>query len=136
MFWKRSIPEYKYVMSKLSMGKIPQEDVPVLYSSAKINLNCTAQDCVDWDVITLRTYEVLACQGFLITDRTPVAEQTMDDCMVFTDGGQDLAEKIDFYLSHEQEKNLIARKGYEYVIRHATIQQRMKELVDYLNVIA
>ena len=129
--WQKQ-PEYRKIFDKLSRGKIPQEKVPILYSSAKINLNCTIQDCVDWDVITLRTYEVLACKGFLITDKIPVAEKTMKGCMVFTDGGDDLLEKIEYYLDHETERKRIAQQGYEYVIKNATIDVRMNELVKYL----
>ncbi|TLD42262.1 MAG: hypothetical protein JETT_1505 [Candidatus Jettenia ecosi] len=133
-FWKnwRKVSEYKRIFQKISQGKIPQEKVPVLYSNAKINLNCTAQDCVNWDVITLRTFEVLACKGFLITDRVAVAEETMKDCMVFTEGDEDLAEKIEYYLSHENERKIIAENGYEYVIKHASIEKRVKELYSYI----
>ena len=129
--WKKK-PEYRKIFETISRGKIPQEKVPVLYSSVRINLNCTIQDCVDWDVITLRTYEVLACKGFLITDKIPVAEKTMKGCMVFTDGGEYLVEKIEYYLDHEKERQRIAQQGYDYVIKHATIDARMNELVKYL----
>jgi spore maturation protein CgeB len=129
--WKKVAP-YKKTFEKLSRGKIPQADVPVLYSSAKINLNCTLQDCIDWDVITLRTYEVLACRGFLISDIVPVAKETMQDCMVFTDGGEVLKEQIAYYLTHDKERQKIAQNGYEYVIQHASVEARAKELVNYL----
>jgi len=133
-FWKarEKIPEYKMIFFKLSQGKIPQEDVPVLYSSAKINLNCTHQDCVDWDVITLRTFEVLACKGFLITDRVPIAEKKMQGCMVFTDGGNDLKDKIEYYLEHDKERQIFAKRGYEYTINNASLESRMKELLRYI----
>jgi spore maturation protein CgeB len=137
-FWKnwQRKPEYQAIFQRLSQGKIPQQKVPVLYSSAKINLNCTAQDCVDWDVITLRTYEVLACKGFLITDRVKAAEETMNDYMVFTEGGQDLVDKIDYYLAHDTTRRRMAEAGYEYVTRHASIDSRMCELFTYLEGIA
>ena len=127
-----AIPLYKIKFSEISKGKIPQEDVPILYSSAKINLNCTHQDCVDWDVITLRTMEVLACKGFVISDRVSVAEKILKDCMVFTDGNNDLECKIDYYLTHEKERNEIAEIGYNYVVNNATVQARMKELIVFL----
>jgi spore maturation protein CgeB len=140
-FWKNfteyvaalyKTPEYRRIFNKISKGKIPQEKVPVLYSSTKINLNCTHQDCVDWDVITLRTFEVLAAKGFLITDKVPVAEKIMQGCMVFTDGNEDLNNKIEYYLSHEKERAEIAEFGYNYVINNATIESRMRELVTYM----
>jgi spore maturation protein CgeB len=129
-FWKNLM--YQKEFAGLSRGKIPQEDVPLLYSSAKITLNCTAQDCVDWDVITLRSFEVLACKGFLITDRVPVAERELNDCVVFTDGGEDLREKIAYYLERPKERQRIATNGFEYVLRNATITSRMETLMTYL----
>lgn len=123
---------YQKKLSKISRGRIPQEKVPVLYSSSKINLNFTIQECVDWDTITLRTFEVLACKGFLITDRTPSAEKLLKNCVVFTDGGEDLEEKIKYYLKHPEERAKIAQRGYEYAIKHATIDARAKELYEYL----
>jgi len=133
-FWNpiTNIPAYKTEFFKISHGKIPQEEVPILYSSAKINLNCTHQDCIDWDVITLRTFEVLACRGFLITDKIPIAEKTMQGCMIFTDGDNDLSEKIDYYIDHEKERNTIAKNGYDYTIRKASLDSRMNELLSYL----
>lgn len=126
------MPDYKKVFRKLSKGKIPQTDVPILYSSAKINLNCTLQDCVDWDVITLRTYEVLACKGFLISDKTSIAEKELSDCVIFNDGNDDLIEKIRYYLSHADKAGVIAENGYKYVIKYASIEARMKELLNFL----
>ncbi len=134
-FWRpfERIPEYRRVFYAISKGKISQEDVPYLYSSTKINLNCTLQDCVDWDVITLRTYEVLACKGFLITDRVGIAEKTMNNCMVFTDGDEDLTEKIEYYLDHPEEREKYAERGHEYVMQHASLSSRMNELILYLD---
>jgi len=128
--WRRS--DYGKVLEKISQGKIPQEDVSILYSTAKVNLNCTLQCCVDWDVISLRTYEVLACKGFLISDIVPIAQKTMEDCMVFTKGGDDLIAKIDYYLTHEKERKEIAQNGYEYVTKKASIDLRAREFFRYL----
>lgn len=134
MIWKNFTkkPPYKKVFDKLSLGKIKQEDIPYLYSSSKINLNCTLQDCIDWDVVTLRTYEVLACKGFLITDMVPSACKTMQECMVFTSGGDDLREKIRYYLSNDAKREEIAQNGYEYVVKNASIDARVKELITYI----
>lgn len=127
-----TIPQYRKVFYHLSKGKIQQAKVPVLYSSSKINLNCTAKDCVDWDIVTLRSLEVLACKGFLISDRVPIAEKNMKGCMVFTDGGDDLVKKISYFCKNEKEREKIAEKGYAYVQKHATIEARMCELISYL----
>jgi len=135
-FWKkekkRGWEPYQRIFDTISRGKISQEKVPVLYSSAKVNLNCTIQFCVDWDVITLRTFEVLACRGFLITDRVPAAVETLEGCVVFTTGGDDLERKIHYYLEHPLEREKIARRGYEYVVKYASVDTRARELLSYM----
>jgi len=131
--WKNWFhPSYKRRFERLSRGKIPQEQVPVLYSSSKINLNCTAQDCVDWDVITLRTLEVLACDGFLISDRVPSAEQLLGDFVVFTDGHDDLREKIAFYVANHEQRKIRAQAGGEYVRKNFSVQATGNNLLKYL----
>jgi len=133
-FWInwRKHPPYKKEFEKLSKGKITLEKLPVLYSNAKINLNCTTQACVDWDVVTLRTYEILACKGFLISDCVPDAEEELDGCVVFTDGENDLVEKIEYYLKNKEEREKVAQRGYQYVKTHASIAERAKELYEYI----
>lgn len=133
-FWRnfRKLPPYKKAFEKISHGKIPQEYVPYLYTHSKVNLNCTLQSCIDWDVITLRTFEVLACKGFLISDRIPLAEREMKDCLIFTDGNQDLKDKITYFLKNEKEREEIANNGYLYTIKNSSIQEKAKELIDFL----
>jgi len=133
--WKnlKKLPPYKKVFESLSRGKIPQESVPVLYSSAQINLNNTIKSCIEWDVITLRTYEVLACKGFLISDPVPVAEKTLKDCLVFTEGGKDLTEKIKYYLAHSKKRQEIAQNGYDYVLKNCSIDARVRELINHIH---
>jgi len=127
--------EYQKVLRKISQGKISLSDEPVLYSNARINLNFSSQECVDWNVITDRIYKVLACRGFLITDRVSAAEDFMSDCMVFTDGGEDLVEKREYYLKNPAARERIAQRGYEYVVRNSSIEIRAKELFKYLEAI-
>ena len=132
--WKnlKKLPPYKKVFESISRGKIPQESVPVLYSSAQINLNNTIKSCIDWDVITLRTYEVLACKGFLISDSVPIAEKTLKDCLVFTEGGKDLTGKIKYYLAHSKKRQEIAQNGYDYVLKNCSIDARVGKLINHI----
>jgi spore maturation protein CgeB len=129
-YWKYR--EYQRKFSKITKGKIPQEDVPVLFSSSKINLNCTTQDYVNWDTISLRSFEILACRGFLISDRVSIAEKDLEGCAVFTDGGKDLEEKLEYYLARPDERGKIAQKGYQYVMENETIESRSGILLGYI----
>lgn len=134
----RSSPEppacYKYrnLLASLSQGTVTREEQASLYSNAKIILNCTGQDAVDWDAMNLRFFEVLACKGFLISDKVPSAEREFKEYVVFTDGDDDLIQKIDYYLARPKERKEIAENGFQYVVQNATIQARAKQLYNYL----
>ncbi|NKD76844.1 glycosyltransferase [Haematospirillum sp. H1815] len=131
--WKNYLlPRYKKRFERLSRGKILQGQVPVLYSSSKINLNCTIQDCVDWDVITLRTLEVLACDGFLVSDRVPAAQRLLGDYIVFTDGYDQLRTQIRHYLAHDEERQRMARAGGAFVRQNFSIEATADKLLMYL----
>jgi spore maturation protein CgeB len=126
--WKLQPYSYSRTLAKLSQGHITHEELAILYSSAKIILNFTGQDSVIWDAMNLRFFEVLACRGFLISDKVPSASHELKDCVVFTDGYQDLNQKIEYYLARPQERKEIAEHGYQYVIQNATVQARAKQL--------
>ena len=90
------------------------------------------QKAVEWGVVSLRVYQILACRGFLISDPIPAAEKQLQGKIVFSDGGRDLAEKISYYLVHEKERLDIAQKGCDYVLGSETVAMRAKKLLNYL----
>lgn len=132
--WKnfKKLPPYKKVFQNISQGKIPQEDVPYLYSQCKINLNCTLQSCIDWDVITLRTLEILCCNGFLISDIVPLAQKELSKYMVFTTGGKDLTDKINYFLTHEEERKEIASNGHNFIQKQYSISDKANKLIYFI----
>ena len=106
---------YRKKFDEISRGRIPEEDVPIMYSSSKIILNTNIPQSRELGVISLRTFQVLACRGFLISDPVYGMEEELKGCVVFTEGYADLRDKIRYYLAHEDERRAIAQKGYEYV---------------------
>lgn len=124
---------HRVILSKISRGNIAPSQLPTLYSSSRINLNVTQQDAVDWDFLILRPLEVMACGGFLISDRIPCLEREFVGGAVFTDGGRDLVEKIDVHLGDEGSRERIARRGMELVRERHTIQDRARAVYDYLS---
>lgn len=130
-FLRYFINGYRREFRDISQGQIPYDDLPVLYSSAKIVLNCTHQDNVDWEVITGRVYDVLLCNGFLITDVATPQTERYRDCMVVTSGGEDLRKKIRYYLEHEDERKIIASRGRERVLEKDTFRHRAIDIVNY-----
>ncbi|MFA6065194.1 MAG: glycosyltransferase [archaeon] len=133
MFLKgQKMPEYKKIFAKLYKGKIPQELVPSLYTSSKINLNCSHQTCIDLDIITLRCLEILSCDGFLITDKVPSAETEFKGKAVFTGGGEQLKDQIRYYIDNESERKKISKGNHSFIVEKHSMDTRMKFLYNYL----
>lgn len=81
-------------------------------SSSKIVLNILRAQ--NGSAHNMRTFEVPACGGFLLS--TASDEQKVffaeDKEMVFFETHQELREKIDYYLAHEEERAQIATAAY------------------------
>lgn len=77
-----------------------------------------------------RHFEVPACGGFTIAGKADDIENyyAPDKEMVFYDSVPDLIEKIKYYLEHNEEREAIARAGYERTIRDHTYEKRLSEI--------
>ena len=75
--------------------------------------------------------EIIACNGYVISDKTKSAQKLLKDCVVFTDGGKDLEKKIEYYLHHPEERRQYAQKGYEYVTKYCTAKAKAEEIYKF-----
>ena len=62
---------------------------------------------------------MLACRGFLISDPVHGMEEELRGKVVFTNGYDDLTDKIKYYLAHDDERRAIAEKGYNYAVNES-----------------
>ena len=104
-------------------------EMPEVFRRSKINLNMTLRSIQTG--LPQRIWDVLACRGFLLTNY----QAELPDCFVI---GQhleayetpaEMAEKIDYYLKHEEEREEIAEAGYLYVKEHATVEMRVAQMI-------
>lgn len=90
-------------------------------------------NCSNWNEITRRLFEGMACGQFVITDH--ISERT-GLYQLFTNGmhfvtyksDKELLEKIEYYLEHEDERIEIAKAGYQIVQQHSAVY-RVKQLI-------
>lgn len=61
-----------------------------------------------------RTFEIPACKTFMLAERSGKHEQLFAEGKeaVFFDNDQDLLEKLNYYLTHVHERDVIANAGY------------------------
>jgi spore maturation protein CgeB len=79
-----------------------------------------------------RNFEIPGCGGFLLTDRAENLEDYYDlggEIACFDDI-PDLADKIRYYLAHEEERHEIAEAGYRRTLRDHTYERRFNEIFD------
>lgn len=99
-------------------------------NSYKIHLNRN----IDID-INYRTFETLGCKTFILTNYTDGLDELFDIGreLVTYGGGDDLLNKVRYYLENPGERNAIAEAGYNRVKRDHTYLVRARQLVEMLN---
>lgn len=127
----RFISRSKRILHNISKGRIPYEDLPVLYSSAKIILNCSLQEHAYWGTISARVYDALACNAMIITDVEPLDEPNLKDNVIVSSGNGDLEEKIKYYLTHEDKRVKIALQGRSLILQNHTWRHRANVMLEY-----
>lgn len=83
------------------------------------------------DLTTSRTYTIPACGSFMLHERNPEVlglyeEGKEIECF---ESAKELAEKIDYYLAHPQERERIARAGHARCVPAYSYDNRMSEII-------
>ncbi|MCD4650288.1 MAG: glycosyltransferase [Candidatus Cloacimonetes bacterium] len=107
-----------------------------IYSSTKININLHSAmgDSIleeDGDFVNPRTFEIMACGGFQLVDKRKYLPELFvegEEIVTFS-GLEDLKEKIDYYLTHEDERMRIANNGRRKVLNNHTYTHRIEEML-------
>lgn len=107
-------------------------EMPKVFHLSKINLNMTIRSIQTG--LPLRIFDVLGSGGFLITNyqaELPELFEIGKDLEVYS-SLDELREKCDYYLTHEEERRAIAKNGYEKVKQLHNCTQRMTQLLSYI----
>lgn len=105
------------------------DDMVNSINSYKIHLNCNISDDINY-----RTFETTGCGTFLLTNYTPNLEKLFEigkEIVVYKDLN-DLDDKVKYYLENEEEREVIAKAGYERSRKDHTYYQRAKTLIDII----
>ena len=101
-------------------------------SRSKIILNITRSTFYGTETgVNLRIFESLAAQSFLLTDYTPeLAELFKVGQEIETySSAEELRDKVNYYLQHDNKRIKIAQKGYEKFLESYTWKIRLTELL-------
>ncbi|RXZ81203.1 spore maturation protein cgeB [Paenibacillaceae bacterium] len=140
IWWDR-LRDYKKLAPKIELGKwMGPEDTASTYSASKIVINMHRShddDTFNNNSIGLtavspnpRTFEISSCAALQITDvRDDIARFYTPDVEIVTYASpQEMIDKIEYYLHHEEERRSIAMRGYYRTLRDHTYGNRLEHL--------
>lgn len=117
---------------------VRNEDLNQLYAKSKVVVGDSV--CIGFNhsyYWSDRVYETIGRGGFLIHPYIKGLEEEFTDgeTIVFYEYGNwdQLKEKIDYYLGHEDEREQIRLAGHEFVKNHATYNDRMAKMLDIIS---
>lgn len=103
---------------------------PYVFKQAKINLNITLRSIHNG--IPLRAFDIMGAGGFLLTNFQSdfldffVPGEDFD----YFENPKDLLNKIDYYLTHEEERAQIAQNGFNKIAAQHTYVHRAAEILN------
>lgn len=106
-----------------------EEEMPKIFRGTKINLNITLRSITSG--IPLRALDIMGAGGFLLSNyQTELAEYFADGVeLALFDGVDDMKAKISYYLTHEKERERIARNGFEKVRKEFSYRKQLRQML-------
>lgn len=125
---------YSYQNSEIirSVKKYPPVDywneMPRIFACTRINLNPSLR--IIQTGIPLRALDIMGAGGFLLSNNQRELEQYYENEkeMVIYENLEDAIVKADFYLRHEQLREMIAVNGKRKTLEEHSIQKRMEKI--------
>lgn len=110
----------------------PTKEAFEVFYRSKINLNIALKGIERGT--PLRVINICAAGGFALTNYCPETAELFEEDkeLVMFKSPEELIEKADYYLTHEAEREAIARAGYEKVLRCYTSEEKCKKLMEWV----
>ncbi len=114
-----------------NMGTVHyMDEMPLVFQNSRINLNITLRSIKNG--IPLRAMDIMGAGGFLLTNwQNDFGSHFVDgeDFVSFSDK-HDLCDKIEYYLSHEEERKKIAQNGCRKTRACHTYEKRLSQMLE------
>lgn len=111
-----TIDKNAVIPNAVNMGAVDYySEMPYVFANSKINLNITLRSIQSG--IPLRAMDIMGAGGFLLTNfQADFLDYFVpDEDFVYYESQEDLVEKTNYYLSHENIRKEIAHNGHEKV---------------------
>ena len=116
-----------------NMGTVDYDmEMPYVFHYSKINLNITLKSIKSG--IPLRAIDIMAAGGFLLTNfQADFLEHFIpDEDFVYYEDLDDLNQKIQYYLTHDEKRERIAKNGQEKIRQFHSFETHFKQILDFI----
>lgn len=106
------------------------EQMPLVFRHSRINLNISLRSIKSG--IPLRAFDIMGSGGFLLSNFQAdfLDAFTPGEDFVYYESEENLLQKIDYYLEHEDERAAIAKNGHNKVAAAHTFRHRVREMLN------
>ena len=107
-------------------------EMPLVFKKSRINLNISLRSIKSG--MPLRAFDIMGNGGFLLSNYQEDFLESFTPGVDFEcyESESDLLQKIDYYLSHEEERRAIAKNGHDKVASSHTYRDRVREMLSGL----
>ena len=108
-------------------------EMPMVFKKSRINLNISLRSIKSG--IPLRAFDIMGNGGFLLSNYQEdfLENFTPGVDFVYYESEEDLLQKIDYYLMHEEERRAIAKNGHDKVAKAHTYRDRVRKMLSDLS---
>jgi hypothetical protein len=129
--WNRT---FSYFRNRSSFGSaVLGDDYVRVICGSRICLGFVSSS--NGDEYSMRTFEVPACKGFFLAERTPTHRELFEEGQEaeFFGSVEECAEKIRFYLNNETVRDRVAERGYQRCLNsgyslHRSVSKAMDQV--------
>ena len=104
-------------------------EMPLVFKKSRINLNISLR--IIKSGIPLRAFDIMGSGGFLLSNYQEDFLENFTPGVDFEyyESERDLLQKIEYYLTHEEERLAIAKNGHDQVAAAHTYRDRVREML-------
>jgi spore maturation protein CgeB len=132
--WPEGRPFDKMIQEK--GRRVAPDEYVRIFNASDININLhssTEKDGVDpsGDFVNPRTFELAATNAFQLCDERSLLSELFEpgEEIITYSSIPELRDKIDYYLEHEEERAVIAKKALSRVLKEHTYAHRLRDML-------